>query len=64
MKTNILIKDGDKYQGKYVATRSKKNKTVVSSGTDPIAVLEKAYKKGAKHPLISYIPKNGMVHVY
>ena len=64
MKTNILIKNGDKYQGKYVATKSIKSKTVISSGTNPLVVLKKARKKGAKHPLISYIPKDGMVHVY
>ncbi|MBM4135624.1 MAG: succinyl-CoA synthetase subunit alpha [Nitrospira sp.] len=64
MPSNILIKDGDKYGGKYVATKSFKNKKVISFGTDPLKVFEEAKKKGAKDPVIFYVPEKDTVHIY
>jgi hypothetical protein len=63
MPTSVLLKDGSKYGGKYVATRSFKNNEVLSSGKDPIKVLEAARKK-ARNPVIFYVPIKGMVSIY
>ncbi|MBI5099827.1 MAG: hypothetical protein HZB30_11380 [Nitrospirae bacterium] len=62
--TPILVKDGHKYNGKYVAVRSFKNNEVLSSGHDPSIVLEKAKKRGAKKPVLVFVPKKDMVHIY
>jgi hypothetical protein len=60
----VLVKDGGKYDGKYVAVRSFKNNKVLSSGHDPVQVLEKAKKKGARKPVLVFVPKKDMVHIY
>ena len=59
-----LVLDADKYPGKYVATRSFRNKKVISFGTDPLKVYEKAKKLGVKEPVIIYIPKKDEVLIY
>ena len=59
-----LVLDADKYTGKYVATRSFKNKKVISFGTDPLRVYEKAKKLGVREPVILYIPKKDEVLIY
>lgn len=64
MKTAILVKDSKRYGGKYVAIRSVKNKEVLSSGKDPSKVYDKAKDKGAKDPIIFYVPKKDSVHIY
>lgn len=64
MQTTVLLKDGSKYGGKYVATRSFSNNEVLSSGSDPAKVLDRAKKKGARNPVIFFVPKKGMVHIY
>lgn len=64
MSNNILVKDGEKYGGKYVATKSFKDKRVISVGIDPAKVHKEAKSKGAEDPVIVFIPKKGMVNVY
>ncbi len=64
MKDLVLVNDADKYSGKYVATRSFKNKRVISSGTDPLKVYNRAKRLGAKEPVIVYIPKKDEVLIY
>jgi hypothetical protein len=64
MKDLVLVNDADKYYGKYVATRSFKNKRVISSGTDPLKVYKRAKRLGAKEPVIVYIPKKDEVLIY
>jgi hypothetical protein len=61
---NVLVKDGEKYGGKYVATRSFKDRKVITFGTDPVRVYKRAKKMGAKDPVIVYVHKKGMVNVY
>lgn len=61
---NILAKDGNKYGGNYVATKSFKDKKVISVGTDPSKVHKEAVAKGAQDPVIVFIPKKGMVTIY
>jgi hypothetical protein len=64
MKPYILLKDGEKYSGQYVALKSFYDKEVVSHGTEAKKVLKDARKKGIKHPVIFYVPQKGMVHIY
>ena len=61
---SVLLKDGDKYGGQYVATKSFEDRKVVSHGSDPIKVFNEARKKGAKEPVVFYVPKKGMVQIY
>jgi len=59
-----LLINSEKYSGKYVATRSFKDKKVVTYGQNPIVVLKRAVKKGAANPVVFYIPPKNMVHIY
>jgi len=61
---NVLLKDGEKYGGQYVATKSFKDKKVVSHGSDPSKVFNDAKEKGIKAPVVFYVPKKGMVQIY
>ena len=64
MPSDIIIKDGRKYGGKYVATRSFKDNRVVCFGSDPKKVFDEAKEKGVREPVIFFVPKEGMVHIY
>ena len=64
MPSNIVINNSSQYQGKYVATRSFKNKKVICSGKDPLKVYNKAIKIGASNPVVTFIPKKGMIFIY
>ncbi len=64
MPVTTLIKDGEKYGGNYVATRSFKDRSVVSYGTDPIKVFDEAKKKGVKDPVVIYVPKRGKLQFF
>ena len=64
MPENVLVKDGAKYEGQYVAKRSFRDKKILSHGTDPIKVYRAAQKKGARNPVIFYIPEKDSVHIY
>lgn len=61
---NILLKDGEKYGGQYVATKSFKDRKVVTHGSDPGKVFNEAKEKGVKAPVVFYVPKKGMVQIY
>ena len=39
---HVLLKDGEKYNGQYVATKSFKDRKVVSHGSDPSKVFNEA----------------------
>lgn len=64
MPSNVLIKDGDKYGGKYVATKSFRDNEVVCFGADPKRVYDAAVKKGIKDPVVFFVPKKDMIHIY
>jgi len=57
-----LVKNSEKYEGLYVATRSFKDKNVVTAGSDLVSVHREAQRKGVKDPVVFYVPKKGMVH--
>jgi len=61
---HVLLKDGEKYNGQYVATKSFKDRKVVSHGSDPSKVFNEAREKGVKEPVVFYVPKKGMVQIY
>ena len=63
-KANILVNDGEKYGGKYVALRSYLEKDAISSGIDLLKVYTAAKKKGVANPVIFYVPKKNAVHIY
>ena len=54
-----MKKNNKKYQGKYIATKSFIDTTVVASGKDPIKVYDRAVKKGIKNPVIDYVFQEG-----
>lgn len=64
MSTNILINNGAKYAGLYVATRSFVDKDVISYGNDPVKVFNEAIKKGIQEPVVFYVPKKDVVQIY
>ncbi len=63
MKNTILKGDSKRYSGKYVAVRSFKNNEVLCTGRNPSRVLNCA-KKQARNPVIFYVPKKDVVHIY
>lgn len=64
MSIKTLIKDGEKYGGNYVATRSFKDTKVVCFGANPKKVYDEAKGKGVKDPVIFFVPKAGIVNIY
>lgn len=64
MPVNILIKDGKKYGGLFVAKKTFQDQEVISSGDNPVSVLEEAKKRGIEDPVVMFVPKEGMVNVY
>jgi len=64
MSGTVLLRDDKRYDGKYVAIRSFRDKRVISSGTDISRVINKARKKGVKDPIVFFVPKKGMVYIY
>ena len=64
MKDLALVSNQKRYSGKYVATRSFKNKKVIASGTDPLKVYERAKKLGVREPVLLYVPEKDEVLIY
>ncbi len=60
----VIVRDGRKYSGQYVAMKSFSDRTVVSHGLKADLVLKTAKEKGVPHPVIFYVPKKGMANVY
>lgn len=60
----VLVNDIEKYEGKYVATKTFLDKNVICSGDNPVDVYEEAQIKGADDPVIFYVPKRDVVHIY
>jgi hypothetical protein len=64
MDANILINDGEKYGGQYVAIKSFTDKNVVSHGNDPVKVSNEAKEKGIDEPVIFYVPEKDVIQIY
>lgn len=57
--TDKLYVDDEKYAGRFVATPSFSNHTIISSGLTMSATLANAKEKGYAEPVIVKIPKKG-----
>jgi len=64
MKDLALVGNENKYSGKYVATRSFKNKKVIAWGADPLKVYERAKRLGVREPVLLYVPEKDEVLIY
>jgi len=64
MEVNALLNDGERYGGMFVALRSFSEKDVVCSGNNPSEVYTDAKNTGVDDPVLFYVPKRGMVHIY
>lgn len=64
MAPQVLVKNSEKYGGKYIATRSFTDKNVVICSSSIAKVYKEAQIKGIEDPVVFYVPKKGMVHVY
>ena len=64
MPTKVLVNNSKKYEGKFVATRSFKDKKAVCSGSDPSKVHSCAKEKGVKDPVVFYVSQKNKVHIY
>ena len=60
----VLVRNSEKYSGKYVATRTFQDKEVVVSGTDPAKVFNDAKKRGVEDPVVFYVPEKDIVQIY
>lgn len=64
MPKGMLVSNGGKYAGKYVTTKSFKDKKVLSAGTDPVKVVREAREMGVPDPVLIYVLEKGMSHIY
>ena len=53
-----------KYVGMFVAMPSFNKRTVVASGNNPTAVMERAANKGYNSPVVIYVPDKESFNVY
>ena len=60
----LIKNNGKQYGGQYVAVKSFSNREVISHGKQPNAVLKAANKKGYSEPVLIFVPKRGMIHIY
>ncbi len=58
-----LVKNASRYRGKFVATSSFNDSTVIASGVDPQKVVEQAEKK-CDSPVVFFVPKKDAIHIY
>jgi hypothetical protein len=63
MKNNVLIKES-RYEGKFVAMASFKDRKVLASGNVAEKVFERARKKGFSSPVIFYVPKQTETNIF
>lgn len=54
----------DEFNGRYVATKSFDDPTIVGVGNDPEKALNDAEAKGFKNPVLLYIPEKDIVSIY
>ena len=64
MEQYALVNNADQYSGQYVAVRSFADRTVISHGAEPLAVLTEAKEKGVADPVLIFVPEQNMIHIY
>lgn len=60
----LLIKNGKKYGGQFVATKSFTDRKVISHNNDPVKVFKEAEKLGISDPVVFYVPEKGVIQIY
>jgi hypothetical protein len=60
----VLLKEVEKYAGKYVAKKTFRDEDAITAGDDPVNVYNDAKKKGVDDPVIFYVPKKDVVNIY
>lgn len=63
MTQHVLVAE-DKYEGKYVALRSFTDGEVVSSGDDPVRVMQAAREQGVASAVLFFVPARDVTFVY
>ena len=58
-----LIKQ-KKFYGRYVALKDFNDPRPIANGKNPDQVYRAALKKGYSHPMIVFVPREGMVQIY
>ena len=64
MRNLALLKDGDKYRGKYVILNNFKERKVVCSSAKLSVALKRAGKEGMDRPVVVFVPKEDIAHIY
>lgn len=64
MDSQILVKNGEKYKGKYVALNNFMERKIVSFGANLSVVVKNANKKGVKEPVVLFVPHKNITHIY
>ncbi len=61
---NKLVQKQEQYEGLYVTTKSFASKKVMTSGKNPIDVINRAKAMGVEEPVIIYIPPSNKGFVF
>jgi len=64
VQVDVLLRDGEKYSGQYVAMKSFADHEVITSGTKPEKVFREAKKQGFENPVMLFIPIKGTVNIF
>lgn len=64
MKVDVLLRDGEKFSGQYVAMKSFTDREIITSGTKPEKVMRDARKLGFTHPVMLFVPSKDSIHIF
>ena len=53
-----------KFYGRYVAVKDFSDPRPIANGKNPDQIYRAALKKGCSHPMIVFVPREGMVQIY
>jgi hypothetical protein len=59
-----IVKNANKYYGKYVTTKSFASRDVVTFGKSIIDVFKRAKKMGVEEPVVHYVMDPNIPHIY
>lgn len=60
---SITFIEDKKYEGKYVATPSFSDSTVIASGSTMVEAAKEAREKGYDHPAIIFVPRSDISYL-
>ena len=64
MKVDVLLRDGEKFSGQYVAMKSFTDREIITSGTKPEKVMKDAKRQGFDHPVMLFIPSKDTINIF